>query len=512
MKRKVDGSRSRRAARPRREARPRRHSRGRVHRAGAAARPRGPGSAAAQSLDARRRCALWPTSGYSTAASRASLSEAYRFLRDVEHKLQIVHERQTQVIPQDAEEERLLARRLGYHLGTAPRAAEVGGAPAEVERFRDDLGRYRAAVRRSFEPLFLGARSEIAPRGGRKTSSRCSKRSSETPRRKLGSPRSGSPTRRRPWRTCFACATGRRSRRHPRGARRRCSRWRLRSSAAIRKASDPDQALAHMAELISAIGARTSFLALLEQNPETLKLLVGLFGASRYLSNFFLRHPELLDSLVRADLARGAEGPGVARGGTREPARRGARLRDGARHAAALSPRGVPAHRRQRHPGLLDASQVEEQLSLLADVCLGGAPRRRAQGARRAARHAARSLRGHRHGQARAAGAQLPLRPRSHLRLRRHARRRLGERAFTSTSRSSRSGSWSCSSSRRGRDTSTRSTRGCGRPGRTGRWCRRSRRFANTIGRLPRSGSARRSSPRAAAAGDRLADRAKWSR
>ena len=58
-----------------------------------------------------------------------------------------------------------------------------------------------------------------------------------------------------------------------------------------------------MAEFISAIGARTSFLALLEQNPETLRLLVGLFGSSRYLSNFFLRHPELLDNLVRADLA-----------------------------------------------------------------------------------------------------------------------------------------------------------------------------------------------------------------
>ncbi len=51
-----------------------------------------------------------------------------------------------------------------------------------------------------------------------------------------------------------------------------------------------------------------------------------------------------------------------------------------------------------------------------------------------------------------AAGAQLQLRSRPHLRLRRDARRRLGDQRFTSSSRRSRSGSWSCSSHRRGRD------------------------------------------------------------
>ena len=43
----------------------------------------------------------------------------YRFLRDVKHKLQIVQQRQTQLIPSDAEEVRTLARRLGF-LGADP--------------------------------------------------------------------------------------------------------------------------------------------------------------------------------------------------------------------------------------------------------------------------------------------------------------------------------------------------------------------------------------------------------
>jgi glutamate-ammonia-ligase adenylyltransferase len=302
----------------------------------------------------------------------ASLSEAYLFLRDVEHKLQIVHERQTQVMPQDVEEERLLARRLGYHLKTAQSTAAEDGTPAEVERFRADLARYRATVRHSFEQLFFGARSEIRREAEEdvvvllEALERSPAAESQLASMGFADPeaavanllrlREGPP---------FA----------PASARRKKALFALAPTllAAIRKASDPDQALAHMAELISAIGARTSFLALLEQNPETLKLLVGLFGASRYLSNFFLRHPELLDSLVRADLA-------VVR-------KNRASLEEGL--ASLLASAGdyeteLDALRRFHNEellrigvndihGLLDASQVEEELSLLADACLGGA-------------------------------------------------------------------------------------------------------------------------------------------
>jgi ABC-type multidrug transport system fused ATPase/permease subunit len=64
------------------------------------------------------------------------------------------------------------------------------------------------------------------------------------------------------------------------------------------------RALAAMATLIASIGARSSFLALLRENPSTLRTLVGLFGTSTYLTQVFLQHPELLDSLVRADLVQ----------------------------------------------------------------------------------------------------------------------------------------------------------------------------------------------------------------
>ncbi|MBV8453810.1 MAG: hypothetical protein JOZ29_16290, partial [Deltaproteobacteria bacterium] len=67
---------------------------------------------------------------------------------------------------------------------------------------------------------------------------------------------------------------------------------------------DPDLALLNLASFISAVGARTSFLALLEQHPATRRVLLNLFASSSYLSTLFIRHPDMLDTLVRSDLAR----------------------------------------------------------------------------------------------------------------------------------------------------------------------------------------------------------------
>jgi [glutamine synthetase] adenylyltransferase / [glutamine synthetase]-adenylyl-L-tyrosine phosphorylase len=310
--------------------------------------------------------------GLMEAGQAAALAEAYLFLRDVEHKLQIVHERQTQIIPADRVEERLLARRLGYHLRPG---AERGGdedSSAEVRRFRADLRRHRQAVRRSFEQFFVAARSAIRREADEDLVALLrALQPGEAAERELAELGFAEPQ--------AAVANLLRLRDGPPYApaspRRKRALFALAPAllAAIRKASDPDQALAHMAELVSAIGARTSFLSLLEQNPETLRLLVGLFGASRYLSNFFLRHPELLDSLVRADLAV-----------VRKDRASLQQALDAYLAAAEDYENELDTLRRFRNEellrigvndihGLLEAAEVEEELSLLADVCLGGA-------------------------------------------------------------------------------------------------------------------------------------------
>lgn len=69
------------------------------------------------------------------------------------------------------------------------------------------------------------------------------------------------------------------------------------------KSPDPDLALTHVERFLSAIGARTMFYALLYEKPKVIEALVRLFGSSRFLSGFLLRHPELLDTFLRNDLS-----------------------------------------------------------------------------------------------------------------------------------------------------------------------------------------------------------------
>src|SRR5439155_1165245 len=85
---------------------------------------------------------------YMAAEQDAALAGAYRFLRDVEHKLQIVHERQTHLVPRDAGEIAALARRLGFR-----------GADA-VARFWAAHARQTAVVHEAFAALFHGPAEE----------------------------------------------------------------------------------------------------------------------------------------------------------------------------------------------------------------------------------------------------------------------------------------------------------------------------------------------------------------
>src|SRR6185369_16855259 len=83
--------------------------------------------------------------GYVDGELAASLARAYRFLRDVEHKIQIAHERQSQRIPEDADSYRVFVRRLGY--------VEPAGAATFEARLADET----QLVHATFEALFHGA-------------------------------------------------------------------------------------------------------------------------------------------------------------------------------------------------------------------------------------------------------------------------------------------------------------------------------------------------------------------
>jgi glutamate-ammonia-ligase adenylyltransferase len=64
---------------------------------------------------------------------------------------------------------------------------------------------------------------------------------------------------------------------------------------------DPDQAIAHLAEFAAALEAPEPYFRLLAEAPRVARQLLSLFGTSDFLSKRFLRHPELVDQLLRDD-------------------------------------------------------------------------------------------------------------------------------------------------------------------------------------------------------------------
>ncbi|HMU29380.1 MAG TPA: hypothetical protein PLY42_18540 [Nitrospira sp.] len=73
------------------------------------------------------------------------LTEAYWFLRDVEHKLQMMHDLQTHALPDSHEELQRCAIRMGYYGESRKRA---------MEQFLADRQRHTAVVHQTFRSLF----------------------------------------------------------------------------------------------------------------------------------------------------------------------------------------------------------------------------------------------------------------------------------------------------------------------------------------------------------------------
>ncbi|MBI3796872.1 MAG: bifunctional [glutamate--ammonia ligase]-adenylyl-L-tyrosine phosphorylase/[glutamate--ammonia-ligase] adenylyltransferase [Deltaproteobacteria bacterium] len=345
---------------------------------------------------------------YLALTDRHALRDAYYFLRQVEHKLQIVQDRQTHTLPDNEAGIQTLARRL--RLGeqesqvsslksqVSSLKSQVSSLKSqvpspksqvssmdqsyqsptpnpqpldEVELFWSTLRFHTEGVHQIFRSLFHGAEKENESHDPEISAllrelhheERTLWRLQQLGFRELGAAyqnvrllHDGPP---------YA----------PASPKRRKLLYALAPVLfrEVSRAADPDRALAAMASLIASIGARSSFLALLRENPAVLRTLVGLFGTSAYLTQIFLRHPELLDSLVRADLVR------VDKDQVAMQEELTARLATVEEYEDRLDIlRGYRAEEFLRigihdSNGLLNVTEVSRQLTSLAEVCLVGA-------------------------------------------------------------------------------------------------------------------------------------------
>jgi glutamate-ammonia-ligase adenylyltransferase len=226
--------------------------------------------------------------GYVDRGDAAALALAYRFLRTVEHRLQLVEEAQVHTVPDAPKAREALARVLGFGApaGRLP-TATARGSGGSVERFDTVLGRYQSSARSIHERLFFRPLLEVFAGAGKATDTeRWSVTAAED---RLG-------------------AFGFRQADRTRQALAELTRGLTRSSRLMQQllpvllgwlseAPDPDQGLLNLRTLAGAGHRRDVLVASWRESPELARRLCLLLGTGRQVGTLVARHPEIATRL-----------------------------------------------------------------------------------------------------------------------------------------------------------------------------------------------------------------------
>ena len=194
-----------------------------------------------------------------------TLDNTYRFLRRVEHRLQIEAEQQTHTVPQDPESLRRLALSLGF---------------SSSGDFTATLQKRMRAVRPIFQRIVSGTStaSTATPEADDLEIFNNQKRASKALSDLVGGGAG------------FHIAP--RTRQIFRKLRPELLGW-------LSKTADPDAALNQFVRLVEGYGLRSLFFELLVANPRLLELVIKTFDASRFASELLIRRPQLLEDITR---------------------------------------------------------------------------------------------------------------------------------------------------------------------------------------------------------------------
>ena len=189
----------------------------------------------------------------------------YRFLRRVEHRLQIEAEQQTHIVPRDPEALRSLALSLRF---------------SSSEDFTAALQERMRAVRPIFQRIVSGTSRSAAtvPKANDLEIFSDQKRATKA----LSDLAQGTGS--------FHIAP--RTRQIFRKLRPALLGW-------LSKTADPDATLNQFVRLVEGYGLRSLFFELLVANPRLLELVVKTFDASRFASELLIRRPQLLEDITR---------------------------------------------------------------------------------------------------------------------------------------------------------------------------------------------------------------------
>jgi glutamate-ammonia-ligase adenylyltransferase len=220
------------------------------------------------------------------AAVVADLSAAYRFLRQLENRLQMLADEQTHDLPEDE----LRRARLGLAMGAGT-----------WERLLAELDRHRAAVTRHFQSILFGPAG--APMQSVALAFDLESLWDPAKRRpalrealeRIGfSPAEEAATLLANWLESSAVQ------RLDDGGLKRLQTLIPRLLESARHAGDGITALRRVLLILEAVGGRSAYLALLNENRPALTRLVSICERSEFLARQIARFPLLLDELIDA--------------------------------------------------------------------------------------------------------------------------------------------------------------------------------------------------------------------
>ncbi|HUI04508.1 MAG TPA: bifunctional [glutamine synthetase] adenylyltransferase/[glutamine synthetase]-adenylyl-L-tyrosine phosphorylase [Acidimicrobiales bacterium] len=215
--------------------------------------------------------------GYVAAEDAAALHDAYRFLRTLEHRLQLVEEEQTHAVPVDAAARRRIALVMGF----------VDDATASAtQRFDEVLRRCQHQVRAIHERLFFRPLLEAFAAVPAATGAGATVMSGAAVQERLAAFGFSDPARTRAAVTELAGGLTRSSRLMDRMLPLLLD-W-------LSRAPDPDLGLLGLRNLVLHPHQRTLAVATFRDSPEAARRVCLLLGSSRTLSEAIERNPELI--------------------------------------------------------------------------------------------------------------------------------------------------------------------------------------------------------------------------
>jgi [glutamine synthetase] adenylyltransferase / [glutamine synthetase]-adenylyl-L-tyrosine phosphorylase len=209
------------------------------------------------------------------------LSVAYRFLRDLEHRLQYLDDAQTQRLPERPDEQALIAEAMNF---------------PDYDSFLTALNKHREIVISHFEGVFSAEESDGESLPARLWKNLLSDQEAIDALATMGYQDTVSVYRR---------LSGMRNNSHylslPDRNRARLDALipRIIETAAL--LDNADLTLTRMLNMLEAIDRRESYLALLSEYPPVLGRIARLASVSPWASDYLRKHPILLDELLDTD-------------------------------------------------------------------------------------------------------------------------------------------------------------------------------------------------------------------